>query len=220
MKLLEYACCIYGLSVPSGHQIASFVDYTCRKHSWYKHLPLTFPGATFCFFMSPFAGLHCHVDSSGRPSYREIAPEDCFHHAMLSTAVYRSRFGYLDVLDVDAPDFVSSGPAGASHFGSATHVRLPAEIIESGSVNVTGIIHPRSRMPWVWKQYFEMQGNAILAWPEQSGGMQVLRSLRTLSYGHGRDVEEEIDALIGPERQRQIGAMLAAVERIARIGRN
>ncbi len=214
---------------PTDAQIDAFVDYVCGKHSWYKHLPLTFPGMRFVVYLDPSAGMRLIQHPNGRMELASIDEDDArFHHAMLPTVTYRERFGLLRVEDAGAPSFSLHGESGTEYAESGAGVladgrfeRLPTEIVFAGSVEVTALIHPRGSEPWLWKRYFEQLGERCdldtLNWPRESGGSEILRAIHCLyrdSRQSGAGYDRALEHLLAPERQRQRQRLRDAVVRV------
>jgi len=230
MNVAEYRALLQGHPRPDAAQVEAFVNHVCHKHSWYKHLRLTPPGARFTFFLDPGAGMTQVKNAEGRISMREISPDEPqFHYAALPTAIYRSRFGILNVHDRDAPEFRLIGaeetridaPAIGVWFEDG-HRRLPDEIEFIGSVNVTAVIHDNSRQPWLWERRLGLDDRSpwmfedAMTWPEETGGMAVVEEIlaRLLRARQEDDGCPDIDELIAPERQRQRERMRGAIVRM------
>lgn len=96
MNLNAYRRWIKDVSAPTDSQIESFAGYVADARSWYKHLPLTPPGAIFHFYIDPHAGVDRLVNSSGEVYLRTRTQDaDLFHYSWIPTDEYRERFGCL-----------------------------------------------------------------------------------------------------------------------------
>jgi hypothetical protein len=79
--------------LPTHEQTMRFVDYVINAHSWYKHLPLFPPGATFLFYFDPNAGRKLE-SYEGKWLMSDIEDEkECWHYNMMLTSEYREKFG-------------------------------------------------------------------------------------------------------------------------------
>lgn len=232
LGLERYRSLFCGQPPPTKAQIANFVDYVARKHSWYKHLPLTPPGKRFLIYLDPGAGMQRFKHADGAQGYREIqADASLFHHAQLPTEEYRRRFGLLNVLDRGAPDFSLHSAAEVAYFEAAPGVlvdgkpmSVPAEVAFLGSVMVTGVLHDRSSEAWLWERQFKWLGRKAgdnlepeLRWPRASGGIAIVEAIRRILREPAptyRFFESAVDYLIAPERERQKRLMRQGAERI------
>ncbi len=70
-SLSKYRQIVSDLSRPSKKQIDNFVRFVSEAHSWYKHLPLLPPGATFQFFVDPFSGIDRILQPDGKVVHKE-----------------------------------------------------------------------------------------------------------------------------------------------------
>lgn len=79
---------------PSSSQVAAFVEYVFRAHSWYKHLPRFLPGKTFSFYLDPAVGHAVVSRPDGSLSLVErLEGEAFFHYNEMPTCEYHARFG-------------------------------------------------------------------------------------------------------------------------------
>jgi hypothetical protein len=96
MALDAYRRWIVDVAPPTDAQIEAFADYVAGARSWYKHLPLTPPGALFQFYIDPHAGVDRLVNRSGEVHLRTRTEQTApFHYSWMTTAEYRERFGCL-----------------------------------------------------------------------------------------------------------------------------
>ncbi len=213
------------LSRPTPAQIEDFIEHACHLHSWYKHLPLTPPGCRFTFFLNPCAGMRCERDVAGQPAMYAIGPDDALFGNEVATAEYRTRFGLLDVhartVALDTPEDVgeqAQSPTLLWHEGE--YRQLPDEVDALGSAVVTGIIHSGSRQTWLWEVSLGLNEDvpalheATMAWPEESGGVAVVQEIRERLLRWQQEPGSpipDIEALIAPERERQIQGMRVAI---------
>src|SRR5262245_9987099 len=93
---MNYAELIAALPLPTPEQTAAFAHHVAENHSWYKHLPVFPPGATFVFFLNPHACEEVEQTDSGFVT-RPLEEGDYFrHHSRYATADYRRAFGHWD----------------------------------------------------------------------------------------------------------------------------
>lgn len=225
------------LPCPSEGQIGAFVRYFQTQHSWYKHLPLTPPGAEFFVFLDPGAGMLIHRDAAGRATLRNVdAGDQLFHYSMLPTAQYKERFGLLNARNEQAPGFelhAGDGTSDAYVSGPGILVdgvlrALPQEIREAGRVELTALIHPNASASWLWEESLgthagdEMPIDETrlysLRWPDETGGRRTLDAIaRALRLGY-EERREALRAACQPEQLRQAAilrqACKAAVQRV------
>lgn len=132
----------------------------------------------------------------------------------------------LGALEAEKP----LGPAIQS--AAQARIGVPDEILEAGSVKLTGIIHPIASTVWVWRWYLNhpaRSGPANLKWPPETGGPEtVLKILRFLEENprekgiddkpdpelHLFGYNPEIHRLVDPERQRLKKLMEQAIRRV------
>jgi hypothetical protein len=89
----SYQELISQIVLPTHEQTMRFVDYVVRAHSWYKHLPLFPPGATFVFYFDPDAG-RILQSQEGKRLIKDIEDKkECSHYNMMLTSEYREKFG-------------------------------------------------------------------------------------------------------------------------------
>lgn len=233
ISLAEYRALLAGSTRPSPAMVDDFVGYVAGKHSWYKHLPLAFPGRLFQFFLDPVAGMQWVTDADGRRYAEEIGEHTpLFHYSMMPTRRYRDRFGHLCVQTRAAPSFSLHGSGRRADFGDrpglwvdGRWLAIPLEVQEAGQVELTGIIHDLGSdlVAWRWMLMLNLgQGPlnedlaAELAWPEESGGRAVLEQILHLVSDQSKHAERHarLKALIQPERERQFEQMRQSVNRV------
>jgi hypothetical protein len=237
MTLSDYRSIVAGLPAPTVPQMEGFARFVCEAHSWYKGLPLYRPGTRFCVFVDPFAG-YDRVSSAGELRFA-VREKQGFHYSAITTREYHERFGHLAYSWVAGKD---AERAAAGHGRSPgndiaavanKHGRLrllPPEIIRAGTVRLTAAVHPTSAAcPW-WDLRAPQDADEI-DWPEESGGLEVLRKIfarcrevRETRSGTGlvefdgelglHLVDPVLHALLSPERERQQRTIAQAVHRV------
>lgn len=229
VPLRRYVDVVAG-ELPTRQQKENFVDYVSHAHSWYKHLSAYPPGTAFFFFMNRYAG---YDRRHGTAEVRERS-EPGFHYAQIPTDLYRAAFGCLDYTrSGDTVPLVDEGPVLV--YG------LPAEVLQSGVVRLTGVIHTLSAANfWVWDE--DRRPDSIV-WPEESGGRATLemifhrwresqkpgfrREETTIdpgarrgypaSAGHVFLTDPVLYELLAPERRRQQVEMIKAIDRVCEV---
>ena len=185
LTLSQYRSVVSSLPMPTQQQLEQFADFVSSAHSWYKHLPLYPPGCPFQFFLNPAAGMQMIEYSDGS---LEVAPriEKGFHYSWIPTAEYRDRFGYLDYsrssgtsVSLDKGDgrklIESDDYAIVFDFKKQKIFYLPEEVVEAGTVFVSGLIHPAGVYYRLWGQVID---EPDIEWPEESGGLEALAKIR------------------------------------------
>lgn len=244
MTLDEYRELVRDVPRSTDDQIASFVDYVCAAHSWYKHLPLCLPGKMIYLFVNPTAGCTQVMGSSGQVSFREKGDESKFHYNEMATEDYRRRFGSLDFS-------LQAGSSFALNKGSELAVldttfpmvadrkgrlrKIPGEIAEAGSAEVTGVIHRFAARATDADRWLENLCRYETRWSEESGGENTLlelwiecRRLIKITVATDFDSPEFVNdrgtiislrlkEILAPELSRQKQAMKGAVTRILDI---
>ena len=90
---MTYTELVAALPLPTLEQTWAFAEHVADNHSWYKHLPIFPPGATFVFFLAPNAGAEIDRTDAGYVT-RPLARGDYFrHHSRYATDEYLERFG-------------------------------------------------------------------------------------------------------------------------------
>jgi len=230
MRLDAYRALFDHSPRPTHAQVDDFVDYVAGKHSWYKHLPLVPPGRTFCLFLDPFAGFQWVKRTNGCWVPERIEDGDSlWHHAMMTTNEYRSRFDFLNVMSTTQPPaiHVMNAFEGADEPLVETPSEIPSEIATVCKVELTGVVHDYASSEWLWSRHFQSTEEmgalkAAFSWPEESGGKDIPRAIKALlahidqppSALEATHFRPPIDTLIKPERLRQRRAMRDAIMQV------
>jgi hypothetical protein len=241
LTLRQYVNLLSGVPLPTQQQKQNFVEYVSHAHSWYKHLPLYPPGAPFYFFIDKYAGCDRLVSKDGTAMLRERA-EHGFHYSEYPTAEYRDLFGHLAyscgfgtkvIAMSKGPMVVPHDDLAAVPDDHAVMYRLPSEIIEAGVTRLTAVIHTHSAFNPLWFDRWPKDTQGI-HWPAESGGqltlekilersekvllegppgMEILRINLPATRGFGT-VDAILYELLSPERNRQYGEMIEAMDRM------
>jgi hypothetical protein len=231
-SLSDYREYVAHLPRASDEQIDNYVRFVCTAHSWYKHLPPLPPGKPFTFFVDPYSGYDRLVQRGGGVIHQERTDQSQrFHYTWMTTKEYRSRFGHLTYESgVGSQFLVQSGGTLREYaelpvFSTAERAyRIPPEVGQAGTVELTAIIHPKSAKWWVWAEFFGWLGRGYpdassRKWPSETGGDEALREI--LDFLHNPtgcttppEFEEKFDLLLLPERQRLQGEMTGAINRV------
>jgi hypothetical protein len=250
LALADYRTLAARVSPPTEDQMRDFASHVANAKSWYKHLPLRPPGVPFQFFIDPWAGLDRVRVREGGIVYGERTQHTTrFHYTWMTTQEYRSRFGFLAFsasagsllyLDVrcrtpdgkDLGGMLDNNPCRPSvavpHWGE---FRLPQAVLDSGTIDLTAVIHPQAAVPPVC---LASLGSAEPpgSWPAESGGSTTLEKIlarcRSLEAQYEREpsdenrrrlsvVDEELDQLFAPERRRLHERMVLAMRRVVAI---
>ena len=98
--------------------------------------------------------------------------------------------------------------------------QLPEEVVDAGTVCLTGVIHETASESWIWLHYLEEEAHT-LPWPEETGGTEtgarIVNRCRVFAETKGRyfeEADEELHNLVEPERVRQRTAMVAAMQAV------
>ena len=243
LTLGQYVDLLSGVPLPTQQQKQNFVEYVSHAHSWYKHLPLYPPGAPFYFFIDKYAGCDRLVSRDGTAILRERT-EGGFH-SNYPTAKYLDFFGHLayscgfgtKVIPLSkGPMVIPRDDLSAVPGDDARMYRLPSEIIEAGVTRLTAVIHTHSAFNPLWLKYVPKDPQEI-EWPEESGGrlalekilsrsekvlldpraMELLR-INLLPATRGlRTVDAILYELHSPERTRQYGEMMRAIDKVCEV---
>jgi hypothetical protein len=249
LELCEYRALIERIPRPTDDQIRQFASYVAEAKSWYKHLPLFPPGGSFHFFVDPCAGLDRILRQDSQVIYvQRTSNTPQFHYTWMTTVAYRSRFSRLSFacdagtdlfLPVfcrlhdgrDISGFLANNPSRASvHVSEDREFRLPQEVLEAGTIQMTGVIHPLTARPWVWLKRLA-DDTQLPSWPEETGGADTAREIvdrcqvveakirHSISAAtQGRDaVDEDLNRLLAPERQRLHELMVVAMHRVVAL---
>jgi hypothetical protein len=242
LTLREYLSLISDIPLPTQQQKENFVEYVSHAHSWYKHLPMYQPGAPFYFFIDKYAGYDRFLQKEGT-AFLEARVTQGFHYSALPTAEYLAYFGHLAyscgfgktvVLLSDGPAAVPRDDIPAVPGDDASMYRLPTEIVEAGLTHLTGVIHSVSAQSYDWDYRITPEKGRI-DWPEESGGRHTIDKIilrcdvmrRTnpkwthveLKAAPGRifSVDPELYEILTPERLRQCGEMIKAMDRVCAV---
>jgi hypothetical protein len=243
LTLHQYVDLLAGVPLPTQQQKQNFVEYLSHAHSWYKHLPLYPPGAPFYFFIDKYAGCDRLVSRDGTAILRERTEGGC-HYSDYPTAKYRDLFGHLayscgfgtKVIPLSkGPMVIPRDDLSAVPGDDARMYRLPSEIIEAGVTRLTAVIHTNSAFNPLWLKYGPKDSQEI-EWPEESGGRLALEkilsrsekvlldpramdplSIRLPALGKGGPVDTILYELLTPERTRQYGEMMRAIDRVCEL---
>ncbi len=216
----------------------AFARFYSTRGSWYK-LRAYPPQQAFQFYLDPGAAMVQEKDERGRlrvfPStVKAPAPTG------ITTSNYRDCFGWLDAKSVsDAPanpDNMFLGDAPLIYVPQERALAyLPAEILDAGRTQVSAVIHPRAAaLPESWLH--AGAAGRLTTWPEECGGRAAVegilercreidgdRSLQEkvtveekarLQFGALSGVDWPLLQMLAPERERQLGDMVGAMQRV------
>jgi len=240
LTLRQYVDLLAGVPLPTQQQKQKFVEYVSHAHSWYKHLPLYPPGVPFYFFIDKYAGCDRLVSKDGTAMLKERA-EHGFHYSEYPTAEYRDLFGHLAygcgfgtkvIAMSKGPMVVPHDDLAAVPGDDARMYRLPSEIIEAGVTRLTAVIHTNSAFNPLRLRHGPKDPQGI-DWPQESGGQLTLEKILARSEkvlldpramellrinlpatGRLRSVDAILYELLTPERNRQYGEMMKAMDRV------
>jgi hypothetical protein len=243
LTLRQYVELLAQTPLPTQQQKQNFVEYVSHAHSWYKHLPLYPPGATFYFFIDKYAGCDRLVSQDGTAIIKERI-ESGFHYSDYPTAKYRDLFGHLGYSCGYGSKVIplSKGPMVIPHDDlaavpgdDARMYRLPPEVLDAGVTHLTAVIHTHSASNPLWLEYWPKDPQEI-DWPEESGGRRALEKIlshseKVLRGPPGREtlridlpatgglwtVDAVLYELFRPEQNRQYGEMMKAMDRVCEL---
>jgi hypothetical protein len=242
LTLREYLSLISDIPLPTQQQKENFVEYVSHAHSWYKNLPMYQSGAPFYFFIDKYAGYDRFLQKDGT-AFLEARVTKGFHYSALPTAEYLAYFGHLAyscgfgktvVLLSEGPVAVPRDDIPAVPGDDASMYRLPTEIAEAGLTQLTGVIHSVSAQSYNL-DYRIIPEKGRIDWPEESGGRHTINKIilrcdvmrRTnpdwthveLKAAPGRifSVDPELYEILTPERLRQSGEMIKAMDRVCAV---
>ena len=243
LTLRQYLDLISDIPLPTQQQKENFVEYVSHAHSWYKHLPMYQPGAPFYFFIDKYAGYDRLVQKDGT-AFLEARMTKGFHYSALPTAEYLAYFGYLAfscgfgktvTLLSDGPVVIPRDGISAVPGDDASMYRLPVEIAEAGLTHLTAVIHSASAQdPDLDYIAVREKGSGQIDWPEESGGQhtldkiflrcEVMRQMKPkwthVELKAPRNlvfVDPVLYELLTPERLRQAGEMVKAMDRVCAV---
>lgn len=229
------------LTGPSIRQIDNFIKFVCSAHSWYKHLPILQPGIQFTFFLDPFSGMDKILKPGGHVIHRERTEDTPkFHYTWMTTNDYRSRFGYLSYMANAGTGFFLQVRDEVSEYADlpiivygTSQYRIPPEVAQVGSVELTAAIHPNT--PKWLRMHVYVKGESVifnqghrihdglpLTWSSETGGEEIINKIISISKQplEYKTREEylspinQIDNLILPERSRQQKEIKSAIHRM------
>jgi hypothetical protein len=243
LTLRQYIDLVSDVPLPTQQQKENFIEYVSRAHSWYKHLPVYPPGVPFYFFIDKYAGCDRLVSEDGAAILQERTEHG---HSAYTTAEHRDRFGYL-VFSCGFGTkviFMSKGPMVIPHDdlpavpgNDGRLYRLPPEVIDAGLTQLTAAIHLHSAFNPLWFRHMPKDSRQI-DWPEESGGRLALEKLIERAdtierkgwpgpmdtvdinlpmSGVLKTVDAVLNELLSPERTRQYGEMMKAIDRVCEL---
>ena len=224
LSIEEYRELVRASPPPDATQMEAFAEYVSSAHSWYKHLPLVEPRFDFVFHIDP-----CAMMADRPPCWGDrwrFAPytrqERLLHYSTMPTEEYRARFGRL-AYSLGGRDLAIGVPVATISADGMVEARLrgvPREIAERCAVKVTAVVHPSAACWWVWARALR-SGVDGSKWPIESGGRERFEeitaycreSLRPDPHGPDPGLTE----LLRPERNRQLRAMVAGMQRLREL---
>ena len=243
LTLHEYLSLISDIPLPTQQQKENFVQYVSHAHSWYKHLPMDQPGAPFYFFIDKYAGYDRFLQKDGI-AFLEARVTQGFHYSALPTAEYLAYFGHLAyscgfgktvVLLSDGPVAVPRDDIPAIPGDDASMYRLPTEIEEAGLTHLTAVIHSTTAQSYDLDYRIIKEDNSgPIDWPEESGGQhtidQIILRCDVIRRTHPKwthvelktpldifSVDPGLYEILTPERLRQSGEMIKAIDRVCAV---
>jgi hypothetical protein len=242
LTLHQYVNLLERVPLPTQQQKQTFMEYVSHAHSWYKHLPLYPPGVPFYFFIDKYAGCDRFVSKDGTGILKERT-EGGFH-SNYSTARYLDLFGHLayccgygtKVIPLSkGPMVIPRDDLAAVPGDDARMYRLPSEILQAGVTRLTAVIHTNSAFNPLWLDRWPKEPPEI-DWPEESGGRLALEKILSRSekvlldpramellrinlpaIGRLSSVDAILYDLLTPERTRQYGEMMKAMDRVCEL---
>jgi hypothetical protein len=241
--LRQYLDLISDIPLPTQQQKQNFVEYVSHAHSWYKHLPMDQPGVPFYFFIDKYAGYDRLVQKDGT-AFLQARVTKGFHYSALPTAEYLAQFGYLAfscgfgktvTLLSDGPVVIPRDGIPAVPGDDASMYRLPTEIEEAGQTHLTAVIHSLTAQSYnLDNRIIKENGSGPIDWPEESGGRHTIDKIilrcdvmrRTnpnwthVELNTPRNiffVDAGLYEILTPERLRQSGEMIKAMDRVCAV---
>ena len=153
MSEQDYLDVVKKLPTPTEEQIENFTQYVSTAHSWYKHLPIKFPGVPFIFYLDPGAGQNIVSDMKTQTLQLEKITKKTpkYHYNMRTTQFYLKEFGHWNYY---APYGSMVGVLSAERFTTnrtqlevvspqGQWINVPAELTKKGTAMVNSLLHPR-----------------------------------------------------------------------------
>lgn len=197
---MDYYALVRPLPRPTSEQRDAMARSAAQRHSWYKHLPIR-PLVPFRFFIAPDA------PQSSEPGNRLL---DRRYATVVTAAAHLEYFGHWIC---DAPYAGGGGHVaeirdrvarGDNYVAVGPHdavAPIPREILDAGLAWVNACIDPRAaRWPHRWTT-----DDGVDTWLAELG--HPLEAMRTV-------ITEE---LVTAERERMLGEMRAAMDRVAAL---
>lgn len=178
ITLADYRALWRNVPRPTATQIQEFALFVAGAHSWYKHLPMFPPGGQFCFYLDPAAGMDYVVCADKEYVFLPRHDDDRgLHYSWMPTKVYRQRFGSLSYSCphgstvyrnvhrmVEGQDPVP-GVRGENPDGTGPiiclnelgYLKLPPEVINAGTVWITGAVHELADELDNWQHALQLQ---------------------------------------------------------------
>lgn len=124
------------------------------------------------------------------------------------------------------------GQVPAIQSAEKARITVPNEILETGRVELTSIIHPLASTVWVWRWLSSVE-SIVSTWPPETGGPETVHEIFRLlrdnpdleshKYTIGPNgntmfgFDQEIHRLVEPERRRLKRLMEEAIQRVLRL---
>ena len=197
LELSEYRTLVGEIPPPTDDQIRNFATFVSDAKSWYKHLPIA-PGVPFYFFIDPCSGLdRVRVSQTETAFLERIETDPRFHYTWMTTAEYRTRFGWLAFCcEAGSELFLPVSLAPAVRSGEIVNglldnnpsqpvvypmrdqpVRVPKEVLEAGRVQITAIVHRRAASVWFWEMVFSLPERDC-DWPQETDESLAIARIR------------------------------------------
>jgi hypothetical protein len=210
IALKNYRNALSVAPLPTPEQTRQFADYVSSAHSWYKHLPLSPPGAPFMFYLDPNAGRRLVQGKNREWEYQDLPQgEDFFHYSQMPTVEYRQQFGIWNYSTDAGTRFIVRGEDGTEKLDtSRTDVEIPQPLMEVGTVHLTGFVYPVGGLKTaflLWPPRFSAEETADPdSWAARCQRLvtdveacrQAIRALDTSSIPGGSLNASEIDEVV------------------------
>jgi hypothetical protein len=216
---MTYAELVAALPLPTLEQTWAFAEHVADNHSWYKHLPLFPPGATFVFFLAPHVGEEIERTDTGYVT-RPLDRGDYFrHHSRYATDEYREQFGHWDYW-VDNPR--AHGPVERPFLdgiGVEGREPLPADLARRWACQLTAFLKLgpiRTNEYWLERDAFREYAGCNPADPNVERYLPVARQDATqFTWPHGPNRFVLAETCV--QRQLLLQALLSAREDCAEM---